>query len=335
MSSLPPSLLAVDKLTVAFPGHVAVREASFTIAPAETLALVGESGCGKSVTAFSVMRLLPTNARVTTGRILFDGNDLMTASRAEMRRLRGRHISLIQQEPMTSLNPVLSIGVQIGEILRRHERLSRRAARARSIELLDLVKIPDGHRRVDDYPHNLSGGMRQRVMIAMAVACRPKLLIADEPTTALDVTTQAQVLDLLGDLRRELAMAVLLITHDLGVVAQWADRIAVMYAGRIVERASIEPFFARPMHPYSHGLLGARVDVDAEEHYLTDRLTEIPGSVGSAAGEAGCSFAPRCPMVQPSCQLAPPPLLELADGRAVACPITAARAGATHGAAVG
>ena len=335
MSQLPANLLEVDRLTVAFPGLVAVREASFAIAPAETLALVGESGCGKSVTAFSVMRLLPPNARVATGRIVFDGNDLMTASRAEMRRLRGRHISLIQQEPMTSLNPVLSIGVQIGEVLRRHERLSRRAARARAVDLLDLVKIPDAHRRVDDYPHNLSGGMRQRVMIAMAVACHPKLLIADEPTTALDVTTQAQVLDLLGNLRRELSMAVLLITHDLGVVAQWADRIAVMYAGRIVERASIVPFFARPMHPYSHGLLGARVDVDAEEHYLTDRLTEIPGSVGSAAGEAGCSFAPRCPMVQPSCRLTPPPLLELADGRAVACPITAAQAGAPHGAAVG
>jgi len=335
VSQRPTNLLEVDKLTVAFPGHVAVREASFAIAPAETLALVGESGCGKSVTAFSVMRLLPTTARVATGRILFDGNDLLAASRAEMRRLRGRHISLIQQEPMTSLNPVLSVGVQIGEVLRRHERLSRRAARARTVELLDLVKIPDAHRRVDDYPHNLSGGMRQRVMIAMAVACRPKLLIADEPTTALDVTTQAQVLDLLGDLRRELSMAVLLITHDLGVVAQWADRIAVMYAGRIVERASIAPFFAKPMHPYSHGLLGARVDVDAEEHYLTDRLTEIPGSVGSAAGEAGCSFAPRCPMVQPSCRVAPPPLLELADGRAVACPITVAQAGATHGVAVG
>jgi peptide/nickel transport system ATP-binding protein len=329
------SLLEVDKLTVAFPGHVAVREASFAIAPAETLALVGESGCGKSVTAFSVMRLLPPNARIVTGRVLFDGDDLLTASRAEMRRLRGRYISLIQQEPMTSLNPVLSIGVQIGEVLRRHEGLSRRRARARAVELLDLVKIPDAQRRVDDYPHNLSGGMRQRVMIAMAVACHPRLLIADEPTTALDVTTQAQVLDLLGDLRRELSMAVLLITHDLGVVAQWADRIAVMYAGRIVERASIAPFFAKPMHPYSHGLLGARVDVDAEEHYLTDRLTEIPGSVGSAAGEAGCSFAPRCPLVQPSCRLAPPPLLELADGRAVACPVTASQTGAPHGAALG
>ena len=254
-----------------------MRETSFAIAPGETLALVGESGCGKSVTAFSVMRLLPPNARVASGRILFDGTDLLALSPAEMRAVRGKQISLIQQEPMTSLNPVLSIGVQIAEVVRRHEKVSRRQARARAIELLDLVSIPDAHRRIDDYPHNLSGGMRQRVMIAMAVACHPKLLIADEPTTALDVTTQAQVLDLLDDLRHRLGMAVLLITHDLGVVAQWADRISVMYAGRIVEQAGIEPFFAEPLHPYSRGLLGARVDVDADEHYSLNRLSEIPG----------------------------------------------------------
>jgi peptide/nickel transport system ATP-binding protein len=313
------SLLGVEKLSVGFPGHVAVHESSFTIEAGETLALVGESGCGKSVTAFSVMRLLPPNAKVTSGRILFDGADLLAKTPAEMRDIRGKQISLIQQEPMTSLNPVLTIGLQIIEVLRRHEKVSRKAARARAIELLDLVSIPDAHRRIDDYPHNLSGGMRQRVMIAMAVACGPKLLIADEPTTALDVTTQAQVLDLLDDLRHRLKMAVLLITHDLGVVAQWADRIAVMYAGRIVEKADIKPFFAEPLHPYSRGLLGARVDVDTEEHYLSDRLTEIPGSVGSAAMEAGCPFAPRCPIVVPACRLAPPPLL-FKDGRAVACP---------------
>ena len=317
------SLLTVDRLSVAFPGHTAVREASFSIAAGETLALVGESGCGKSVTAFSVMRLLPSNARIASGRILLDGTDLLRLSEPEMREVRGAKVSLIQQEPMTSLNPVLSIGLQITEVIRRHERLSRRAARARAIELLDLVRIPDANRRIDDHPHNLSGGMRQRVMIAMAVACRPKLLIADEPTTALDVTTQAQVLDLLDDLRRRLGMAVLLITHDLGVVAQWADRIAVMYAGRIVEQAGIEPFFTQPMHPYSRGLLGARVDVDADEHYSTNRLSEIPGSVGSAAGEAGCSFAPRCPVAESACRQAVPPLLALADERAVACPVTA------------
>ncbi len=298
---------------------MAVREASFAIEPGETLALVGKSGCGKSVTAFSVMRLLPPNATVTSGRILFDGLDLLTRTPAGMREVRGKQISLIQQEPMTSLNPVLTIGLQIMEVIRRHERMSRKAARARVIELLDLVSIPDAHRRIDDYPHNLSGGMRQRVMIAMAVACHPKLLIADEPTTALDVTTQAQVLDLLDGLRHRLGMAVLLITHDLGVVAQWADRIAVMYAGRIVEKAGIEPFFAQPLHPYSRGLLGARVDVDTEEHYLSDRLVEIPGSVGSAAAEAGCPFAPRCPIVVPECRLAPPALIVHGE-RAVACP---------------
>jgi len=315
------SLLAVEKLSVAFPGQVAVREASFAIAAGETLALVGESGCGKSVTAFSVMRLLPPNARVASGRILFDGTDLLALSAAEMRDVRGKQISLIQQEPMTSLNPVLTIGLQIAEVIRRHEPLSRKAARARAIELLDLVSIPDAHQRIDDYPHNLSGGMRQRVMIAMAVACSPKLLIADEPTTALDVTTQAQVLDLLDDLRHRLGMAVLLITHDLGVVAQWADRISVMYAGRIVEQAAIKPFFAGPLHPYSRGLLGARVDVDADEHYSRNRLSEIPGSVGSAAGEQGCAFAPRCPIAVPACRTAPPPL-ELHGERAVACPRT-------------
>jgi peptide/nickel transport system ATP-binding protein len=313
------SLLTVEKLSVAFPGHVAVQEVNFSIAAGETLALVGESGCGKSVTAFSVMRLLPPNARVASGRILLEGNDLLALSPAAMREVRGKQISLIQQEPMTSLNPVLSIGLQIGEVIRRHEKVSRKAVRARVLELLDLVSIPDPHRRIDDYPHNLSGGMRQRVMIAMAVACSPKLLIADEPTTALDVTTQAQVLDLLDDLRHRLGMAVLLITHDLGVVAQWADRITVMYAGRIVEQAAIGPFFAAPLHPYSRGLLGARVDVDAEEHYTQNRLSEIPGSVGSAAGEAGCPFAPRCPIVVPACRTAPPPLIEYGE-RAVACP---------------
>jgi peptide/nickel transport system ATP-binding protein len=314
------SLLTIETLSVVFPGHTAVHDVSFGLSAGETLALVGESGCGKSVTAFSVMRLLPPNARVASGRILFEGNDLLAASAAEMREIRGKQISLIQQEPMTSLNPVLSIGVQIGETIRRHEKVSRRAARAQAIELLDLVSIPDAHRRIDDYPHSLSGGMRQRVMIAMAVACGPKLLIADEPTTALDVTTQAQVLDLLDDLRHRLSMAVLLITHDLGVVAQWADRICVMYAGRIVEQAGIRPFFAQPLHPYSRGLLRARVDVDADEHYTANRLTEIPGSVGSAMGEAGCPFAPRCPIAVADCRLAVPPLLAMPAARAVACP---------------
>jgi peptide/nickel transport system ATP-binding protein len=267
------------------------------------------------------MRLLPPNARVVSGRVLLEGSDLLALSAAAMREVRGKQISLIQQEPMTSLNPVLSIGAQVAEVIRRHEKLSAKAARARAIELLDLVAIPEPQRRIDDHPHNLSGGMRQRVMIAMAVACNPKLLIADEPTTALDVTTQAQVLDLLDDLRHRLGMAVLLITHDLGVVAQWADRISVMYAGRIVEQAAIGPFFAEPLHPYSRGLLGARVDVEADEHYTQNRLSEIPGSVGSAAGEQGCAFAPRCPIVVAGCRQAPPALVSRGE-RAVACPRT-------------
>ena len=329
------SLLSVEGLTIAFPGQVAVRSTSFAIDPGETLALVGESGCGKSVSALAVMRLLPPNARVTSGRLIFEDRDLLGLSESAMRRIRGKQISLIQQEPMTSLNPVLTIGDQIAEVIRRHENASRAAARRRVVELLELVRIPDAARRYDDYPHNLSGGMRQRVMIAMAVACNPRLLIADEPTTALDVTIQAQVLDLLDDLRRELGMAVLLITHDLGVVAQWADRVAVMYAGRIVEQGAIGPFFAKPMHPYSRGLLGARVDAEANEHYTDHRLSEIPGSVGSAAGEAGCAFAPRCPLAAPSCRLLPPPLEALSGGRAVACPITVGLEGEPHGAALG
>ena len=329
-------LLDVQDLTVAFPGQVAVRSASLRIAPGETLALVGESGCGKSVTAFSVMRLLAPGARILSGRIMFEGQDLLAASERQMRAVRGKRISLIQQEPMTSLNPVLSIGDQIREVIRRHETLSRAQARHRAIELLDLVRIPDAQRRYDDFPHNLSGGMRQRVMIAMAVACGPRLLIADEPTTALDVTIQAQILELLDDLRRRLAMAMLLITHDLGVVAQWADRISVMYAGRIVERASIAAFFARPMHPYSRGLLGSRVDVDAEQHYSTYRLTEIPGNIGSAGGEQGCSFAPRCPAVQPDCRRALPALEPFGEDRALACPPTRNReAGMTNAATLG
>jgi peptide/nickel transport system ATP-binding protein len=314
-------LLEVEGLTIAFPGALAVRGASFTVAPGETLALVGESGCGKSITALSVMRLLPAGAKVTAGRIQFDGQNLTTLPERAMRGLRGKALSLILQEPMTSLNPVLSIGDQVAEVIRRHEGLSRAAARKRVIELLDLVRIPEAARRYDDYPHNLSGGMRQRVMIAMAVACRPKLLIADEPTTALDVTIQAQVLDLLDDLRRQLGMAVLLITHDLGVVAQWADRVAVMYAGRIVERADVKPFFAGQIHPYSRGLLGSRVDLGEDEHYTNAKLHEIPGSISSASAEPGCSFAPRCPEMQPSCRTFVPPLEELADGRAVACPV--------------
>ena len=252
-------VLNVRDLAIGFPGQVVVHGVSFHIDPGETLALVGESGCGKSVTAFALMRLLPPTARILRGEVWFDGINLVTASPPVMRGLRGKRIALIQQEPMTSLNPVLTVGTQIAEVIRRHEKLSHSAARRRVEELLDMVGIPEPQRRAVEFPHNFSGGMRQRVMIAMAIACRPLLIIADEPTTALDVTIQAQVLDLLDGLRRQFGMALLLITHDLGVVAQWADRAAVMYAGRIVEQTPVRPFFRRPHHPYARALLVARV----------------------------------------------------------------------------
>jgi len=337
------ALLDVRDLAVGFPGQLVVHGISFHIDPGETLALVGESGCGKSVTAYALMRLLPPTARILRGQVLFDGTDLVTASPRFMRDVRGKRISLIQQEPMTSLNPVLTVGAQIAEVIRRHEPLSRAAARGRVAELLDLVGIPEPHRRAEEFPHNFSGGMRQRVMIAMAVACQPWLIIADEPTTALDVTIQAQVLDLLDGLRRQLGMAVLLITHDLGVVAQWADRATVMYAGRIVEQTPVRPFFRHPRHPYSRGLLGASVNEASSMaqaghhtggHYTTRRLIEIPGSVASAGGEPGCPFAPRCPDRIRACRAAPPPLEQMADGSEVAC-IVAAETEVPHVAAVG
>ena len=312
-------LLRVHDLVVGFPHLTAVQGVSFHIDPGETLALVGESGCGKSLTAFALMQLLPRGARILRGQVIFDGTDLVTARPHELRAIRGKRVALILQEPMTSLNPVLTIGAQIAEVIRRHESVSRSAARHRVVELLDLVGIPEAAKRFEDYPHNFSGGMRQRVMIAMAVACNPQLLIADEPTTALDVTIQAQVLELLDRLRRQLSMAVLLITHDLGVVSQWADRVAVMYAGRIVEQASVVPFFADPRHPYARGLLGASVGYGEGAHYSDTRLVEIPGTVASAAGEAGCPFAPRCPEAILACRRAVPPLENIGPGRAVAC----------------
>jgi len=295
---------------------------------------VGESGCGKSVTAYALMRLLPPTARIIRGQIRFDGADLLTVTPRTMRGVRGKQISMILQEPMTALNPVLTIGEQIAEMIRQHESLSRAAVRRRVMELLDLVGIPDPQQRVMQFPHNFSGGMRQRVMIAMAVACEPQLIIADEPTTALDVTIQAQVLDLLASLRRQFGMAMLLITHDLGVVAQWADRATVMYAGRIVEQAAVRPFFHSPRHPYARGLLGAAVTESEGGHYTTHRLTEISGSVASAAGQPGCPFAPRCPDVIADCRASPPQLTPVAEGWDVAC-IRATRSEVRHVAAVG
>ncbi|MBA0174326.1 ABC transporter ATP-binding protein [Pectobacterium carotovorum] len=273
-------LVDIQDLHVDFPGHQAVRGLNLTINAGETLALVGESGCGKSATALSLMRLVAEQGKIS-GRILFDGQDLLTLPDRQMRQLRGNALSMIFQEPMTSLNPVLSIGQQISETLRLHEALTPAQARTRAIELLDLVKIPEPARRVDDYPHNLSGGQRQRVMIAMAVACRPRLLIADEPTTALDVTIQAQILALLDNLRREFSMSLLLITHDLGLVAQWADRVAVMYAGQKVEEAQAADLFQSsthrfsPKHSYTRGLLATSLHMDQDRHYRTHRLAEI------------------------------------------------------------
>ncbi|CAB3730281.1 Glutathione import ATP-binding protein GsiA [Paraburkholderia sediminicola] len=285
------NLLEVRDLRVSFGAHEAVRGLSFDIAQGETLALVGESGCGKSATALSLMRLVSAPGRVT-GSLRFDGRELIDLPPREIREIRGRQISMIFQEPMTSLNPVLPIGAQIVETLRQHERLSKAAAGKRAIELLDLVQIPDPQRRVFDYPHELSGGQRQRVMIAMAVACRPRLLIADEPTTALDVTIQAHILDLLDGLRRELSMSLLLITHDLGIVAKHADRVAVMLAGEKVEEAPVARLFTQPQHPYTRGLLGASLNLADDLHYRGWKLPEIRHGIGED-GKPTFAVVPR------------------------------------------
>ncbi|MDR2111938.1 MAG: ABC transporter ATP-binding protein [Candidatus Accumulibacter sp.] len=306
-------LLEIGQLNISFPGHEAVRAFDLSVRASETLALVGESGCGKSVTALSLMRLLPPSARVD-GTLLFEGVDLLALPLSRMRDLRGRAISMIFQEPMTSLNPVLSIGHQLEEVLRRHEGLSARAARNRAVELLDLVKIPEPARRVGDFAHNLSGGQRQRVMIAMAVACRPRLLIADEPTTALDVTIQAQILELLDTLRREFSMSLLLITHDLGLVGQWADRVAVMYAGRKVEEAPTQRLFEHPAHPYSRGLLGASLHIEQDLHYRSTRLPEIRHETGED-GEATFRLSEASPQRIPSPPVSVTPILSLRDIR--------------------
>ena len=294
----------------------AVDGISLEVRAGETLALVGESGSGKSVTALSILRLVPEPpGRIVGGRILFRGANLLERSREEIRAIRGKEISMVFQEPMTSLNPVYSCGEQIIETLMLHERQTRRAARARTIELLRLVGIPDADRRVDEYPHQMSGGMRQRVMIAMALACRPAVLIADEPTTALDVTIQAQILELLKRLQRELGMAVILITHDLGVVAETADRVAVMYAGQIVEQGDVRAVFARPLHPYTAALQASLPRLGAPR----DRLRAIPGNVPDPARfPAGCRFQPRCGVAQPRCA-SDPPLAGFAGGRGSRC----------------
>jgi peptide/nickel transport system ATP-binding protein len=317
---LTESLLDVRDLSVRFDtdeGAVhAVDRMSLTLEPRQVLGIVGESGCGKSVTALSILGLLPKTATVT-GSVRFEGDELLGASRSRLRKIRGRQISFVFQEPMTSLNPVFRIGNQIEEVVREHMNLSGRAARARVVELLDLVHIPDPRSRVDEYPHQLSGGMRQRVMIAMAIACDPKILIADEPTTALDVTIQAGILDLLRELRERLDTAIVLITHNLGVVADLADRVVVMYAGRKAEEAPVQELFGHPQHPYTIGLLGAVPRAGAARN---GPLQEIPGRVPSLAELPGhCAFADRCSRADEQSWSEVPALREVRPDHSVAC----------------
>ena len=294
----------------------AVDGVSFDLAPRETLGIVGESGCGKSVTALSILRLIAPETGRVEGSIRFAGEEITALSNEDMRALRGHRIAMIFQEPMTSLNPVLTIGTQIAESVVRHMGLSWRAARERAREMLDLVRIGDARRCLDQYPHQLSGGMRQRVMIAIALACNPQVLIADEPTTALDVTIQAQILDLMLELKEKLGTAIIMITHDLGVVAETCERAIVMYAGRVAEEATVENLFARPLHPYSRGLQRALPRADAEGA----RLAEIRGIVPSLREPIpGCAFAPRCELATERCRATQPALTPFGAGHQVAC----------------
>jgi len=297
----------------------AVDGVDLTIDRGETLGVVGESGCGKTVTALTVMKLVPMPpGRIVAGQVLWQGRDLVPLGEAEMRKIRAREIAIVFQEPMTSLNPVYSIGEQIAEVVRLHDGLGRKAAMDKVVELLRLVRIPNPERRFRDYPHQFSGGMRQRVMIAMALSCNPKLLIADEPTTALDVTIQAQILELIGELKSRLGMAVMLITHAMGVIAETAQRVVVMYAGKVVEEAPVRELFARPRHPYTQGLIRSipRIDAAATKK---QRLEAIRGVVPSLLDPGpGCRFAPRCKFARDECRETPP-LREIAPGHKVAC----------------
>ncbi|MGM0664203.1 MAG: ABC transporter ATP-binding protein [Thermodesulfobacteriota bacterium] len=299
----------------------AVDDVSFSLRKSDVLGIVGESGCGKSVTAQTVMRLIPQPpGRVVQGRILFDGIDLLRIPIDRMRDIRGKRISMIFQEPMTSLNPVYTIGDQISEMFIRHENASRREGLERSVEMLKKVQIPAPERRIHEYPHQLSGGMRQRAMIAMALACNPEILIADEPTTALDVTIQAQILDLIMKLREDFETAVIMITHDLGVIAELAEKVVVMYAGKVAEQGTTTDIFDNPLHPYTRGLLGSIPILGARAESGRMRLKEIPGIVPSLYELAsGCSFAPRCPSRKPGCGETLPPLVEHEPGHLVRC----------------
>jgi peptide/nickel transport system ATP-binding protein len=299
----------------------AVDDVSFHVRRGETLAIVGESGCGKSVTALSIMRLVPDPpGRIVGGSVMLEGTDLLGLDENEMRAVRGNRISMIFQEPMTSLNPVMRIGDQITEAVRLHRTMTRKQAWAKAVEMLRLVRIPEAERRALEYPHQLSGGMRQRAMIAMALACRPALLIADEPTTALDVTIQAQILALVLELQQELGTGLILITHDLGVVAQTAQRVIVMYAGKKVEEADVEALFAHPRHPYTRGLMASIPAVLLPGAKADARLVEIPGMVPSLTNlPKGCAFAPRCELAIARCREQYPPLEDWGDGHLAAC----------------
>jgi peptide/nickel transport system ATP-binding protein len=304
----------------------AVDGVDLAIDAGETVGVVGESGCGKSVMALTVLKLIAIPpGRIVAGEVLWQGRDLVPLSADAMCRIRAKEIAIIFQEPMTSLNPVYTVGRQIAESIRLHEGLSRRAAMDRAVEMLRLVRIPTPERRVHDYPHHFSGGMRQRVMIAIALACNPKLLIADEPTTALDVTIQAQILDLLGELKSRLGMAVLLITHAMGVVAETTQRVVVMYAGKVVEEAPVAELFARPRHPYTQGLIRSIPRIDTAATHKV-RLEAIAGTVPKLIAPAdGCHFAARCKFARPQCVTATPPLLEVYPGHKVACILESAR----------
>jgi peptide/nickel transport system ATP-binding protein len=298
----------------------AVDGVDITIGRGETVGVVGESGCGKTVTALSVLKLIAMPpGKIVAGEILYQGRDLVPLSTDEMDRIRAKDIAMVFQEPMTSLNPVYTIGEQIAEVLRKHEGLSRKGALERTVEMLRLVQIPNPERRLNDYPHQFSGGMRQRVMIAMALSCNPKLLIADEPTTALDVTIQAQILELLQDMKSRFGMAIMLITHAMGVVAETAQRVVVMYAGKVIEEAPVDQLFANPRHPYTQGLIRSIPRIDKAATHKT-RLEAIPGTVPSLLRPPpGCRFAPRCRYAMAKCREAVPPLTDIGGGHRVAC----------------
>jgi peptide/nickel transport system ATP-binding protein len=319
------SILQVQDLQVEFKTRrgtaLVLNGVDFEVRRGETLCVVGESGCGKSMTALALLRLIPQPpGRIRSGRVMFDGEDLAQASEARMREVRGNRISMIFQEPMTSLNPVYTVGDQIGESLRLHAGLDAKQARERSIEMLRQVGIPAPERRIDEYPHQMSGGMRQRVMIAMALACRPDILIADEPTTALDVTVQAQIFDLLRDLQRDKGTAIVMITHDMGAVAEMADRVMVMYAGRVIEQGTTAQVLSRPGHPYTQGLIDCLPELGSSRHVERAELTEIAGVVPSIWElGSGCAFRERCPHAMARCASEVPPMLEAGDGHGVAC----------------